>query len=228
MARNGCFEVVRLSKVIFLDKNSGLYGILNVLPLNLNGNKIETARTDFMGEAVLVTDSSGNTFLVHVKRNRFVTIARNLKTSVLQFLDHNYVFFALASAVDKNIHIYNDNGNEVEALKGHRGRVADIGVNFLKEVFFSLSKDCLILWHLKSFKKARTLYPKKVKGDGKSLAFRFAQFTSDGDYLLTRFNTGLTYFWNLATFEMEKEVDLSAQGHHLAWLMSDCDSLLTT
>lgn len=124
--------------------NTGLHGIINVLPLNKNGNIIECAACDITGNSFLFSESSGNTFLAHLDRNRFICVARNLRTCALQFLDHNHVLFALSS-IDRNVHIYNDAGKRIEVLTGHKSKVTKIEVNYVKEVFFTLSKDCITL-----------------------------------------------------------------------------------
>ena len=52
------------------DKN-GLVGIIDVLPLNINGNKVECACGDYLGESLLFSDTSGNVFLAHIKKIGF-------------------------------------------------------------------------------------------------------------------------------------------------------------
>lgn len=172
----------------YLDK-TGFIGAINVLPLNKNGNIVEAAQPDFTGKSFLFSDSTGNTFLAHLNHNRFSTIARNLRASCLQFLDHNFITFAIASK-DRDVFVYNNSGKLVESLKGHQSVVFDIQVNFVKETFFTVSKDCVILWNLKTFRKVRTLLPKRDgnKASGRKLKFSSAQFTSDSDFLMTRFD----------------------------------------
>lgn len=116
-------------------------------------------------------------------------MARNLRTCALQFLDHNHIMFALSS-IDRNVKIYNEAGKCVDTLKGHKSKVFNIGVNYVRETFFTISKDCINLWNLKTFARIRTLYPKNLKtgASHKSLKFTFCQFSSDCDYLMTRFN----------------------------------------
>lgn len=162
---------------------------MNVHFLNKNGNKIETAQPDFSGECFLFSDTTGNTFLSHIKKNRFSNIARNLRVNFLQFLDHNFQIFALASK-DKDVFIYNSSGKKLEVLKGHRHNVFKVEVNYVKEIFFTASRDRVILWNLKTFKKIRTLLPKREgnRTTGRKLRFTHIQFTSDSDFLLTRFD----------------------------------------
>jgi len=161
----------------------GLIGIINVLRLNLNGNRVDAVHGDYLGECFLFADTSGNTFLGHLKRNRFVCIARNIRVSCMEFLDHNYITFAIASR-DRQVFVYNDVGNKLEELKGHKSRVFKIQVNFPREIFLTASKDCIILWNLKTFVKVRTLLPKN------GLKFTYSQFTHNTEFLMTRFNVG--------------------------------------
>jgi WD40 repeat protein len=153
---------------------------LSVSALNKNGNKVETVACDYTGESLLFADSIGNVFLALIYKNRFSTLATNSRCYALQFLDLNKLAFAIAT-YDKNVKVVNSAGKVIEVLKGHKSKVTNIQVNYRKELFFTFSKDSINLWNLKTFKRIRTLFPKKDE-------FSFAQFSPDSDYLITRFD----------------------------------------
>jgi len=154
----------------------------------------------------MFSDSLGNVFVAYIYKNRFVTVAMNSRAYALQFLDMNKLVFAVAT-YDRNVKIVNNAGTLLEVLKGHKKKVTAIKVNYSRQVFLTMSKESINLWNLKTFRRIRTLFPKKEP-------FSQAVFSPDADYLISRFEvgsleqSGKVYYWNLTTFEMEKEFDV--------------------
>ena len=146
----------------------------------------------------MVNDSSGNLLQIHIKKNRFICIAKNITATSLQFLDKNMIYFA-ATSTQRKVEIYNIQGNKVVSLDGHKSKVTKIECNFLKEQFFSQSKDVLILWDLKNFTKIKSFNPK-------SSQLVDAFFTKDAQAQTTIFNDHTVYEWNLNTFEIRLDI----------------------
>lgn len=117
--------------------------------------------------------------MAHIYKNRFLAIATNSRATCLQFLDHNKLTFAVAT-LDRQVKIVGQAGKVETVLKGHVKKVTKIDTNYTKHLFFTLSKDQVNLWNLKTFRQVRTLFPKKE-------GFIDAVFSKDGDYLITRF-----------------------------------------
>lgn len=131
----------------------------------------------------MFSDSLGNVFVAYIYKNRFVTVAVNSRAYALQFLDMNKLVFAVAT-YDRNVKIVNSAGTVLEVLKGHKKKVTGIEVNYSRQVFFSASRDSVNLWNLKTFRRIRTLFPKKEP-------FSEACFSPDADFLVSRFEVGL-------------------------------------
>lgn len=130
----------------------------------------------------MFSDSLGNVFVAYIYKNRFITVAANSRAYALQFLDMNKLVFAVAT-YDRNVKIVNNAGTLLEVLKGHKKKVTSIEVNYMRQVFFTASKDSINLWNLKTFRRIRTLFPKKEP-------FSEAFFSPDADYLISRFDVG--------------------------------------
>ena len=199
---------------------TGYICTISTAALNKNGNRIERCAVDYTGETLLFSDALGNVFVAHIYKNRFLAIATNSRAYCLQFLDHNKLMFAIAT-YDRNVKVVNSSGKLEETLKGHTKKVTRIEVNYTKQLFFTMSKDCIDLWNLKNFRRVRSLYPKK---DG----FIDAVFSKDGDHLISRFEVrdcltknGLLYYWNLVTYEMEREVHSHSDRENMAVLSDE-------
>jgi WD40 repeat protein len=180
-------------------QEGGFYGIIDVKNLNRNGNRVEKAQFDYSGDSLIMTDTSGNLLLVHIKKNRFISLAKGINATALQFLDKNMIFFAIANS-QRKVEIYNSQGNKIESLEGHKTAVFRIECNFLKEQFFSVSKDQLILWDLKTFTKIKALTPKHAN------TIVEAFFSKDAQSLTTVFNDSTAYEWNLNSFDLRAEI----------------------
>ena len=176
------------------------------------GNRIELAVCDYTGEAVLFSDSLGHVFLALIYKNRFSCIATNSRAHALQFLDLNRLLFAVATS-DRNVKVISNTGQLVETLKGHKSKVFKIEACYTRQLLFTLSKDCLNMWDLKTFRRLRTLYPRRE-------GFSDALFSSDGNHLMTRFEGEVLYYWSVANYEMERQLELSPD-HPLTALCSD-------
>lgn len=147
---------------------------------------------------MLITDISNNIILVHIKKNRFITQVKNTPSTAIQFLDKNFILFAIANT-QRKIDIYNIQGNKLESLDGHRSSVFKIQCNFQKEQFITISKDSLNIWDQKTFTRIKTLNPHKTH-------FKDAFYTKDAQGLTTIFEDHTVYEWNQNTFELRKEL----------------------
>jgi hypothetical protein len=196
---------------------SGHICTINTSPLQKTGNKIEVVVADFTGEALLFSDSLGNVFLALIYNNRFLSIATNARAYTLQFLDLNRLLFAVATH-ERNVRVYNNQGTLVETLKGHKAKVTHIETNFTRQLLMTQSKDSIHLWNLKTFAKIRILYPRQQP-------FRFGMFTRDNDHLFSRFIGEKLYLWDLGSYDMVQEFDISLALGLLA-LCGDSKTLL--
>ena len=84
---------------------------------------------DYSGDSLLVNDSSGNLLQIHLKKNRFITIAKNITATSVQFQDKNMIYFAAAST-QRKVEIYNGQGNKVDSLDGHKTKVTKMSQHF--------------------------------------------------------------------------------------------------
>ncbi|KRX10674.1 WD40-repeat-containing domain [Pseudocohnilembus persalinus] len=127
--------------------------------------------------------------MFYIQKNRYVNFSTSAHGTLLNFIEKGSGQLAVALK-NNTVAIYNN---------------INLQVNHLQNTMLSVSQDCCVVWDLSNYQRKKTLF-------GKAGKFESAIFSPNGNQLITLFQDGSIYVWNLDTLETENKFQLPIQN----------------
>ncbi|KAL4480315.1 hypothetical protein ABPG74_020831 [Tetrahymena malaccensis] len=160
--------------------------------LKSNG-KIKKVVSDADNQYTAAIDDSGNITVIVHKLNRFVSIKPSSPATQAVFIRNGNLLVA-----QQNGHISQylaSNGKLTSVIKHHNSKLLALEYNPVTKQILTIASDQCTLWDALSFTKIKTLF-------AKASYFASGSLTPNGQSLITSFQDGNVYVWNLNNFEV--------------------------
>ena len=149
---------------------------------------------DESGQEMIAGDSKGSLTQFLLGHNRFSCLVKAIEEPELVFCSGNLLVVASKSG---KLSVFSKSGKQLPTFNPHKHRVKGFDLNYLKKYALSFSEDCVAIWDLQNWKKVRNMLAKGPK-------YTMARFSVDGSSVLTCFDDGKLYRWNLSNNELER------------------------
>jgi hypothetical protein len=153
------------------------------------------------GDWFVCADSKGAITQINVSANRYAVIARGCNQATALAVVPSHPEEVIVALSNRSLQVFQLNGRSVVTLKGHRSAVTSFDCNVVRKMLLSQSADSVIIWNTANWTKVRTLHTQHSH-------FAAAKFSADSQAVVTAFEDGSVYQWNIGKFDCDTRLEL--------------------
>jgi len=179
-------------------------------------------RWNEVGDAIACIDNRGTTTVFHIERNRYSLVTKGAPGPCLAWTNNKPEEIMIAQN-KRTIQVHQISGKLVATLRGHKTPILGFSMNYARGTALSYSADACIIWNLKNWDRIRSLFAPS------GTHFIQAEFSPNGEKIITCFKDSTLFMWDLNTFEMNRKISAPAESEIFSFaLTSDSTQLIAS